>query len=102
MKSDATVQNSTEAVKQSIKQDPNVIGFISYSNMGSNVKTLSVGCVSPANKTISDGSYELQRFFILLVKGTLNSIMKEFINWVMSPEESKILSEEKIVKSSNN
>lgn len=100
MKSDATVQSSTEAVKQSVKQDPNAIGFVSYAHMSDDVKALSIGGISPEDKTISDGSYELQRPFILLVKGTPSGDVKEFIDWVMSSEGSKILKEEKIVKSS--
>jgi phosphate transport system substrate-binding protein len=100
MKSDAIVQSSTEAVKQSVKQDPNAIGFVSYAHMSDDVKALNIGGISPSDSTISDGSYELQRPFILLVKGTPNEDVKEFIDWVMSSEGTKILIEEKIVKSS--
>lgn len=100
MKSDAVFQSSTEAVKQSVKQDPDAIGFVSYAHMGDDVKSLSIGGISPEYKTIADGSYELQRSFILLVKRTLNGDVKEFIDWIMSAEGTKILEEEKIVKSS--
>lgn len=100
MKSDAIVQSSTEAVKQSVKQDPNAIGFVSYAHMSNDVKALSVGGVAPSESSIADGTYELQRPFIFLVKGTPTGDLKEFIDWVMGPEGTKILKEEKIVKSS--
>lgn len=100
MKSDAIVQGSTEAVKQSVKQDSDAIGFVSYAHMSRDVKALNIGGISPEDKTISDGSYELQRPFILLVKGTPTGEVKEFIDWIMSSEGTKILKEEKIVKSS--
>ncbi|MDR3062703.1 MAG: phosphate ABC transporter substrate-binding protein [Methanobrevibacter sp.] len=99
MKSDAIVQSSTEAVKQSVKQDPNAIGFVSYAHMSDDVKALTIGGVSPSDATIADGSYELQRPFIFLVKGTPSGEVKKFIDWVMSPEGTKVLNEEKIVKS---
>ncbi|MDR0911397.1 MAG: phosphate ABC transporter substrate-binding protein [Methanobrevibacter sp.] len=98
IKSDAIVQSSTEAVKQSVKQDPAAIGFVSYAHMSSDVKALSVGGISPSDETIADGTYELQRPFILLVKGTPTGEVKEFIDWIMSPEGTKILKDEKIVK----
>lgn len=100
MKSDAIVQSSTEAVKQSVKQDTSVIGFVSYAHMSNDVKSLSIGGIAPSESTIADGTYELQRPFIFLVKGTSTGDVKEFIEWVMGPEGTKILQEEKIVKSS--
>ena len=99
IKSDAIVQSSTEAVKQSVKQDPDAIGFVSYAHMGDDVKALSVGGIAPTDPTIADGTYELQRPFIFLVKGTPTGDVKAFIDWVMGAEGTKILAEEKIVKS---
>ncbi|MCL2115712.1 MAG: phosphate ABC transporter substrate-binding protein [Methanobrevibacter sp.] len=99
MKSDAIVQSSTEAVKQSVKQDPNAIGFVSYAAMSDDVKALSINGIIPSEATIADGTYELQRPFILLVKGEPTGPVKDFIDWVMGPEGTKILEEEKIVKS---
>ncbi len=101
IKSDAIVQSSTEAVKQSVKQDPDAIGFVSYAHMSDDVKALTIGGVAPSDVTIGDGSYELQRPFIFLVKGTPTGDVKEFIDWVMSSEGTKVLNDEKIVKSSN-
>jgi phosphate transport system substrate-binding protein len=101
IKSDAIVQSSTEAVKQSVKQDPDAIGFVSYAHMSDDVKALTIEGVAPSDVTIGDGSYELQRPFIFLVKGTPTGDVKEFIDWVMSSEGTKVLNDEKIVKSSN-
>ena len=99
IKSDAIVQSSTEAVKQSVKQDPAAIGFVSYAHMSDDVKALDIGGVTPSDATIGDGTYELQRPFLFLTKGTPTGDVKAFIDWVMGPEGSKILAEEKIIKS---
>lgn len=101
IKSDAIAQSSTEAVKQSVKQDENAIGFVSFAHMTDDVKSISVGGVSPSSETIADGSYELQRPFLFLVKGTPTGELKEFIDWVNSSEAQKVLDEEKIIKSTN-
>jgi phosphate transport system substrate-binding protein len=99
IKNDAIVQSSTEAVKQSIKQDPNAIGFVSFAHMSDDVKSLGIGGIDPTEATIADGTYELQRPFIFLVKGTPTGELKTFIDWIMGEEGSKIIADEKIVKS---
>ncbi len=102
IKSDAVVQSSTEAVKQSVKTDENAIGFVSYAHMSSDVKALKIDGVSPSDDTIADGSYKLQRPFLFLVKGTPNQATQDFLNFVNSREGQKVLKDEKIVQASNN
>ena len=99
IKDNAIVQSSTEAVKQSVKQDQNAIGFVSYAHMSDDVSAVSVGGVSPSDSTIADGTYELQRPFLFLVKGEPTGEVKKFIDWVNGPDGSKVLADEKIVKS---
>jgi len=99
IKSDAVVQSSTEAVKQSVKQDANAIGFVSFAHMSDDVRALKVSGIEPNEKTIADGSYELQRPFLLLVKGEASGDVKKFIDWVNTSEGQKILDDEKIIKS---
>lgn len=99
IKSDAIVQSSTEAVKQSVKQDENAIGFVSFAHMSNDVKTLNIEGVMPDKETIADGSYELQRPFLFLVKEKLTGELKEFIDWTSGAEAQKIIAEEKIIKS---
>ncbi|MGN0093854.1 MAG: phosphate ABC transporter substrate-binding protein [Methanobrevibacter sp.] len=102
IKSDAVVQSSTEAVKQSVKTDENAIGFVSYAHMSSDVKALKIDGVAPSDDTIADGSYKLQRPFLFLVKGTPNQATQDFLNFVNSSEGQKVLKDEKIVQASNN
>jgi len=97
IRADAIVQSSTEAVKQSIKQDPNAIGFVSLAHMSLDVKALKIDGVEPSEQTVADGSYKLQRPFLFLVKGEPKGIVKEFIDWVLSPEGQAIVKEEKVV-----
>lgn len=99
IKSDAIVQSSTEAVKQSVKQDENAVGFVSFAHMSDDVKTLSIDGVTPGNETIADGSYELQRPFLFLVKGEPSDELKKFIDWTNGAEAQKVIEEEKIIKS---
>jgi len=101
IKSSAIVQSSTEAVKQTVKGDPNAIGFISLANLDSSVKALKVNGVAPSEATVADGSYQLQRPFIFLTKGEATGTVKEFIDWVMGPEGQAIVKAEKVVPASS-
>jgi len=97
IKADAIVQSSTEAVKESVKGDPNAIGFISLANMDSSVKALEINGVTPSEATVANGSYQLQRPFIFLVKGEAKGTVKDFIDWVMGSEGQAIIKQEKVV-----
>jgi phosphate transport system substrate-binding protein len=97
IKADAIVQSSTEAVKQSIKGDPNAVGFISLANLDSTVKAIAVDGVAPSEQTVSDGSYKLQRPFIFITKGEPKGAVKDFIDWVMGPEGQAIIKSENVV-----
>lgn len=98
MKKDAVVQSSTEAVKQSVAQDPNAIGFVSFAHMSDDVKSIKVNGIDPTAENIANGKYELQSSFLFLTKGEPTGEVKEFIDWVMSDEGSKVLAEEKVIK----
>jgi len=97
IRSDAIVQTSTESVKLAVKQDPNAIGFVSLAHMSGDVKALMIEGVYPSLETVADGSYKIQRPFLFLTKGEPDGAVKDFIEWVLSPEGQKIIEEEKIV-----
>jgi len=93
IRNDAIVEGSTEAVKQ----DPNAMGFISLANLDNTVKALKIDGVTPSVSTVADGSYKLQRPFLFLTKGEPTGVVKNFIDWVLSPEGQTIVKSEKVV-----
>jgi len=97
IRKDAIVESSTEAVKQAVKQDQNAIGFISLANLDDSVKALEIDGIIPSEKTVADGSYKLQRPFLFLTKGEPTGVVKDFIDWVLSPEGQAIVKSEKVV-----
>jgi len=94
---DAIVQSSTESVKQAVRQDPGAIGFVSLARMSSDVKALKIDGVAPSEETVFDGSYSLQTPFIFIVKGEPEGVIKEFIEFTLSPEGQAIVKEENVV-----
>ena len=102
IKDDAIVQNSAGAVKQSIVQDKNAIGFVSLTHLDDNLKDIAIDNVKISSKSILDGSYKLQRPFLLLTNKTPDNSTLEFINWTLSNESSEIFQKEKIIKIDEN
>lgn len=80
----AVVQSSTEAIKQSVKGDPNAIGYISLADLNGDVKAVKIDGISPSEQTVSDGTYKIQRPFILITKGQAKGATMDFINWFRS------------------
>lgn len=87
----AVVQSSTEAVKQSVKGDPNAIGYISLADLNGDVKAVKINGVTPSEQTISNGTYSIQRPFLFLTKGAAKGATLDFINWCLSPEGQAIV-----------
>lgn len=83
---------------QSVKANPNAIGYCSYGELSSDVKALQVGGVTISTATIKDKSYAIQRPFLFVTKGTpTNPIVTAFIKFVTGPEGQAILSKDNLV-----
>ena len=85
---------STGDVITAVSQNPNAIGYASLASVKDSVKALSVGGVTPSEETVKDGSYVIQRPFVLVTKeGTaLSATAQAFFDYVTSPEAADIIS----------
>ena len=59
---------STGAVIEAVAGNPNAIGYASLSALKDTVKAVTVGGVACTEDTVLDGSYEIQRPFVLVTK----------------------------------
>lgn len=84
---------STGDVINTVSQNPNAIGYASLSAVGESVKALPVGGVKASEATVKDGSYVVQRSFILVTKeGTeLSPAAQAFFDYAISPEVADII-----------
>ena len=66
----------------------------SYASVRDNVKVLSVNNVFPSEETIRDGSYVIQRPYILVTRqdAPLSEAAQEFFNFATSSEVSELIS----------
>ena len=57
---------STGDVITTVSQNPNAIGYASLASVKDSVKALNVDGVTPSEATVKDGSYKVQRPFVLV------------------------------------
>ena len=95
---DAIVFNSQGSLKQAIEQDIDSIGIVSYSYLDDSIKALSINGVYPSQNSIADGSYLIQRPFLLLINDNSSCETQNFIKWLNSDEANQILKDNKIIK----
>ena len=84
---------STGDVINTVSQNPNAIGYASLSAVGESVKALTVGGVKASEATVKDGSYVVQRPFVLVTKeGTeLSPAAQAFFDYAISTEVADII-----------
>ncbi len=59
---------STGDVVQTVSSNPNAIGYASLASVNENVKAVDVEGVTPDTQTIQDGTYKVQRDFVLVTR----------------------------------
>ena len=84
---------STGDVINTVSQNPDAIGYASLSAVGDSVKALTVGGVEAAEATVKDGSYVVQRPFVLVTKeGTkLSPAAQAFFDYALSADAASII-----------
>ena len=84
---------STGDVINTVSQNPDAIGYASLSAVGESVKALTVGGVEAAEATVKDGSYVVQRPFVLVTKeGTkLSPAAQAFFDYALSADAASII-----------
>ena len=85
---------STGDVITTVAQNPDAIGYASLASVKSTVKALKVDGVTPSEATVKDGTYKVQRPFVLVTKANakLSAAAQKFFDYATSQEVSKIIS----------
>lgn len=84
---------STGDVITAVSQNPDAIGYASLASIKDSVKALNVDGVTPSEATVKDGSYKVQRPFVLVtVEGkALSSAAQSFFDYATSPAAADII-----------
>lgn len=85
---------STGDVITTVSQNPNAIGYASLASIKDSVKALTVNGVAPTEATVKDGTYLVQRPFVLVTKEgvALSETAQKFFNFATSADAASIIS----------
>ncbi len=84
---------STGDVVQTVSSNPNAIGYASLASVKDTVKAVSVEGVTPTTDTIQNGSYKLQRDFVLVTKKDtkLSGAAQAFFDFATSAQADELI-----------
>jgi phosphate transport system substrate-binding protein len=94
---DAQLQASNGAVAQAVAGNKNAIGYVGIGYLNDKLKGLKVGGVTASAKTAMNKSYPIARGLNMYTRGEPKGVVKDFIDFVLSPEGQKIVKEEGFV-----
>ena len=85
--------SSTGDVIGNVASNPNAIGYASLSAVDETVKAVKVGGVECSEATIKDGSYEIQRPFLMvtLEGAELSPAAEDFLNYATSADVAEYI-----------
>jgi phosphate transport system substrate-binding protein len=95
---DALVQDSNGAVREIVASDPAAVGYISFGLVDERVRALALGDVVPSDSTIRSHAYPVVRQFLFLTRRPPAGTVKQFIDYVLSPEGQQVLVQEGLVQ----
>ena len=85
---------STGDVITTVAQNPAAIGYASLASVKKSVRALAIDGVIPSEKSVKDGSYKVQRPFVLVTpqEKELSPAAQAFFDYITSPDASRIIS----------
>ena len=85
---------STGDVITAVSQNPDAIGYASLASVKDTVRAVTVSGVAPTEDTVRDGSYVIQRPFVLVTKAdtSLSAPAQKFFDFVTSPDAVELIS----------
>ena len=84
---------STGDVITAVSQNPDAIGYASLASIKDSVKALNVDGVTPSEDTVKDGSYKVQRPFVLVTTEgkALTPVAQVFFDYAVSSDAAAII-----------
>ena len=84
---------STGDVITAVAQNPDAIGYASLASVKDSVKALKVAGVTPTEETVKDGTYLIQRPFVLVTKSdaSLSTAAQAFFDYATSKDASELI-----------
>lgn len=96
---DTLLLPSSEGIIAEVRQNPNAIGYDGLGYVPHDLKMIAIAeesggaYVLPSVATVNDKTYPIARDLYMYTNGTPEGILKQYIEWILSPEAQEIVEE---------
>jgi phosphate transport system substrate-binding protein len=96
---DTLLLPSSEGIIAEVRQNPNAIGYDGLGYVPHDVKKIAIAksagepYVLPSVETVNDKTYPIARDLYMYTAGEPTGIIKEYLDWILSPEAQEIVLE---------
>lgn len=96
---DTLLLPSSEGIVAEVRQNPNAIGYDGLGYVPKDLKMIAIAeedgspYVLPSIPTVNDKTYPIARDLYMYTDGEPTGIVKEYLNWILSPEAQEIVAE---------
>ena len=94
---DTLLLPSSEGIIAEVRQNPNAIGYDGLGYVPKDLKMIAIAkaagepYVLPSIPTVNDKSYPIARDLYMYTNGEPTGAIKEYLDWILSPEAQKIV-----------
>lgn len=96
---DTLLLPSSEGIIAEVRQNPNAIGYDGLGYVPEDLKMIAIAeqeggaYVLPSIPTVNDKTYPIARDLYVYTDGEPTGIVKEYLDWILSPEAQEIVAE---------
>ncbi|HEX9332655.1 MAG TPA: PstS family phosphate ABC transporter substrate-binding protein [Anaerolineales bacterium] len=96
---DTLLLPSSEGIVAEVRQNPNAIGYDGLGYVPKDLKVLAIAkeagsaYVLPSIATVNDKTYPIARDLYMYTNGEPTGVVKEYLDWILSPEAQQIVAD---------
>ena len=96
---DTLLLPSSEGIVSEIRDNPNAIGYDGLGYVTPELKVIAISkdgktpYILPSIDTVNDGTYPIARDLYMYTAGEPSGSVKDYLDWIMTPEAQKIVGE---------
>ena len=96
---DTLLLPSSEGIIAEVSDNPNAIGYDGLGYITPGVKTIALArragepYIMPAKETVVTEEYPISRHLFMYTRGQPEGVVKEFLDWILSPDGQSIVTE---------
>jgi phosphate transport system substrate-binding protein len=100
---DTLLLPSSEGIISEVRQNPNAIGYDGLGYVPKDLKTIAIApeegqpYILPSIATVNDKTYPIARDLYMYTDGEPSGILKEYLDWLLSPEAQQIVADQGFV-----